>query len=507
MTKRDAEHERADAQAMLIARRFLPQESDSRISPLGKGLINDTRLLECRSGQFVLQRINGFVFKDPDAIDTNLLRVQDWLARHPEAEIRMPRLLRDAQGRATLHDDDGGAWRLMEYIGQSRVLKPLQNPRQAHEIGLTLGRFHAALAGLDPNELTLTLPELHDSPRYKANLNSALQSPRRLICGEVAAALDAIEARAALLPVLQRAESDGVLPTKIIHGDPKLDNVLFALESDRALCLIDLDTVQPGLLHHDVADCVRSCCNRANGLDDATPMAALDLDLARALMTGYAEAAASLFDDKMSALLYPAIALIPLELAIRFLTDYLQGDRYFRVTHPRQNLTKARTQLALVADIEAKRDAIETLIGDCFPSAPTTSPRRAGRQRTQRHILEQRSLQERTQAVLEQLADLLAELQHPRADEVRDLARRFAEEPDPVWRALDGNDWWAGAGSLAAETMADNPGLEPQLWALQVRRFRDLLCELAELLQTRGPANPGIGSWLLAFRNWTATGV
>jgi Ser/Thr protein kinase RdoA (MazF antagonist) len=507
MTKRDAAHERADAQAMLIAQRFLPQESDFRISPLGKGLINDTRLLECGSGPFVLQRINGLVFKDPEAIDANLLRVQDWLAQHPHAAIRMPRLLRDAEGRATLHDDEGGAWRLMEYIGQSRVLKPLQNPRQAHEIGLTLGRFHAALADLDPSELTLSLPELHDSPRYKANLDAAVKAPQRPICDEVAAALQAIEARAALLPVLQRAQSEGALPTTVTHGDPKLDNVLFALESDRALCLIDLDTVQPGLLHHDVGDCVRSCCNRANGLEDPYPKAELDLDLARALMTGYADAAASLFDDKMAALLYPAIALIPLELAIRFLTDYLQGDRYFRVAHPRQNLTKARSQLALVADIEAKRDAIETLIADCFPSAPTTSPRRARRGRVQPQVLEQRPLQERTQAVLEQLADLLAELQHPRAYEVRDLARCFAEEPERVWRALDGNHWWAGAGSLAAETMADNPGLDPQHWQQQVRRFRDLLCELAELLQARGPANPGIGSWLLAFRNWNATGV
>lgn len=365
MTTPDAVHRDADAQALRIAERFLPEEPHLKIRPLGQGLINETRLVECASGPFVLQRINSVVFQDADAIDANLLRIQAWLDRHPHANVRLPHLLRDGRGRATLRDDEGEAWRLMEYIEHSRVLKPLENAHQAHEIGLTLGRFHAAFAELAPSRLTPTLPELHDTPRYKAKLDQALSTPVRPICGEVSSALERIEARAALLPTLQRASEDGTLPVRVTHGDPKLDNVLFAKHADRALCLIDLDTVQPGLLHHDLADCLRSCCNRAGGFGTA-PTARLDLDLARALMSGYAEAAASLFDEQALALLYPAIALIPLELAMRFLTDHLEGDRYFRVSHPRQNLTKAQIQLALVADIEAKRAAIERLIGDCF---------------------------------------------------------------------------------------------------------------------------------------------
>ncbi|MEA3639401.1 MAG: aminoglycoside phosphotransferase family protein [Lamprobacter sp.] len=389
-----------------------------RLSPLGEGLINDTRLVEAGGNRFVLQRINGAVFADADAIAGNLLQVQSWLGTQANTTVRLPRLIRAAGGEATLRDADGQAWRLLEYIDNSRVVKPLENLAQAAEVGRALGRFHAALAGLNPRRLALTLPGLHDTPGYKARLEWVVtstlsanaadsakttkidkttrlggidaighplldqtrgsDSSLRRVDAVVASALAQIEARAALIPLLQQAWGDGRLALSVTHGDPKLDNVLFAKGEDRALCLIDLDTVQPGLLHQDVADCLRSCCNR-NGIasphngqptDDkrliGKPSATFDLDLCRALLGGYAELAASLFDNDSIAFLYPAIRLIPLELAIRFLTDYLQGDRYFRVTRPRQNLDKTLIQLALVADIEAKGAEIEHIIDDSF---------------------------------------------------------------------------------------------------------------------------------------------
>ena len=416
-------HHDEDAVAEDMARRFLVGESRLRLSPLGAGLINETRLVETAAQRFVLQRINGAIFANADAIAENLLRVQDWLYTHEHIDVRLPRLIPAASGEATLRDADGQAWRLLEYVGNSRVIKPLENLHQAAEVGRALGRFHAALAKLNPSHLALTLPELHDSPRYKAALDAVVSSDAvdssdtlvssdrvanisvRRVDADVAAALRQIEARAALIPLLQQAQADGVLASYVTHGDPKLDNVLFARDEDRALCLIDLDTVQPGLLHQDIADCLRSCCNRSiaarrngSGIPSPSPSvdvpdprsspsagpsprgtmqrvsqgalgeasALFDLGICRALLSGYAEFAAPLFDRDALALLYPAIRLIPLELAIRFLTDYLEGDRYFRVTNPRQNLDKTLIQLALVADIETKHEAIEEIIRDCF---------------------------------------------------------------------------------------------------------------------------------------------
>jgi hypothetical protein len=388
-----------DAVAEEMARRFLLGEPCLRLSPLGAGLINDTRLVEAGTQRFVLQRINGSIFANADAIANNILQVQDWLCTHDHIDVRLPRLIPAASGEPTLRDAHGQAWRLLEYVDNSRVIKPLENLNQAAEVGRALGRFHAALARLDPSHLALTLPELHDSPRYKATLDAVVNNASlRQVDAEVTAALQQIEARAALIPLLKEALADGVLASSVTHGDPKLDNVLFAQDEDHALCLIDLDTIQPGLLHQDVADCLRSCCNRnvvssrSNGIASPNVNAAskttaggvrtdhgalgetsalFDLSICRALLSGYTEFAAPLFDRAAVALLYPAIRLIPLELAIRFLTDYLEGDRYFRVTSPRQNLDKTLIQLALVEDIETKRAAIEEIIRDCFGHQPS----------------------------------------------------------------------------------------------------------------------------------------
>jgi Ser/Thr protein kinase RdoA (MazF antagonist) len=151
---------------------------------------------------------------------------------------------------------------------------------------------------------------------------------------------------------------------RVTHGDPKLDNLLFAADADRALCLIDLDTVQPGLVHHDIGDCLRSCCNRRG--ESADGAVRFDLDTCGAILGGYADAAAGLLSADEIPLLYAAIRLLPLELGIRFLTDHLQGDRWFRVREHGQNLAKARVQLALVADIEARQAAIEDLVRRAF---------------------------------------------------------------------------------------------------------------------------------------------
>lgn len=383
-----------DRVAERMARQFLPGASDLRLRPLGHGLINETRLVETDSGRFVLQRINRVVFQDPDAILGNLLRVQDWLREHEAQAVRLPRLVCAPDGAPMLRDGEGDAgsdaWRLMEYIEDSRTLRPLKHPAQAAEIGRVLGEFHLALAGLDPGQMSLTLPGLHDTPGYLRRLEAVLEgladasrdagealdpltAARRRDDPLVIEAVEQIRAHAELIPVLQQAREAGRLRPQVTHGDPKLDNVLFARDADRALCLIDLDTVQPGLLHEDLADCVRSCCNRPGGAEagfgagfGASSGADFDLAFFEALLGGYARVAAPLFDADAIALVYPAIRLIPLELAIRFLTDHLEGNRYFRVSHPRQNLEKTLIQLALVQAIERERAPIERMIRNRF---------------------------------------------------------------------------------------------------------------------------------------------
>ena len=338
------------------------------VAPLGAGLINDTYRVDAPAGAFVLQRINGAVFPAPERIMRNLAALHAASLAHPDVGVRVPALSM-ADGQPYVRDEGGDIWRLTECIEPSRTLRTLDHAGQAREVGRVLGRFHRLGAALDPDALAVTLPGFHDTPGYLAKLDetaagavvgaSAEPAVRDLLAG--------IDARRALAPVLETALAAGRTRRRLIHGDPKVDNLLFDESGDRALCLIDLDTVQPGLLHHDIGDCLRSCCNRAGeaGADSVR----FDLALCEALLAGYAETTAGLLSNAEIDLVTPAIRLIPLELGIRFLTDHLQGDRYFRVCHRGENLTKARRQLALVADIERQSAAIDTAVRNAFAAA------------------------------------------------------------------------------------------------------------------------------------------
>ena len=183
---------------------------------------------------------------------------------------------------------------------------------------------------------------------------------------EIREAVAFAAARQGTAGVLEEARQTGQIPERVIHGDPKLDNFLFDRSGRQALALIDLDTVQPGLVHYDIGDCLRSCCNRRGETADGDAGPSFDLALCRDLLGAYGEQVGDLLLPAEVELLYDAIRLIPFELGLRFLTDHLEGDRWFRVSQPGENLGKARTQFALAADIERNEAAIRAIIGESF---------------------------------------------------------------------------------------------------------------------------------------------
>lgn len=349
-----------------IARRFVGRRPE-RIERLGRGLINDTFRIGNERDWFVLQRINTRVFPAPERIMDNLLRLQGALLQSGETAVRLPRLLSAADGLFWVRDDARGYWRLLEMIEGSRTLTRLEHPGQAREIGRVLGQLHRFTATLTPADFHLTLPDLHVTPGYLDALHQAERDaiPRRRRDAEVTAALDTIERRAQLAYEIESARHGGRLPDRVVHGDPKLDNILFDQTGERALCLIDLDTIQPGLRLHDIADCLRSCCNRG-GKTGYAGAVRFDLTSCRAIIHSYAQHSHGILDATEIGLLHQAIRLIPFELALRFLADHLRGDRYFRISTPGENLCKAQVQLALLVDIERKTEAIEQIIAEAF---------------------------------------------------------------------------------------------------------------------------------------------
>lgn len=356
---------------LAIARRFIGDDPSLRVEPLGAGLINATYRVDAAQGRFVLQRINATVFPVPEHILSNLTRLHALAADHRELGVRLPTPRPAMDGSAFVRDRDDGIWRMMEFVYPNRTLDEVRNQTQAAEIGRVLGRFHRLASCLDPSDMQITLPGFHDTPGYLAALEQTLEDPGeraedRATDARLSGALAFIETRRALVRVLDDAARAGLTTTRVVHGDPKLDNLLFDYASDRALCLIDLDTVQPGLLHHDIGDCLRSCCNRAG---EAGASVAFDIDLCSAILTAYGAETRDLLSAAEVKLISPSIRLIPFELGLRFLTDHLRGDRYFRVTAPGENLRKALIQFALVADIERKEKTIEAIVARSFQHA------------------------------------------------------------------------------------------------------------------------------------------
>lgn len=337
---------------------------------MGQGLINDTYRLEAGGRAYVLQRLNRRIFPRPERIMANLVA----LARHPEPPerfgLQIPALIATRDGERFTRDANGDVWRLMEFIPNSATLAGIGDARQAGEVGRVLGRFHRWVGAMPVAEFELSLPDFHATPRYLERLFEYVAARAPVGAGgEVAPLIAFVNARRALADVLESASRAGRIVRRVTHGDPKLDNILFDSDGRRALALIDLDTVQPGLIQHDLGDCLRSCCNARGESDEGGEGVSFDLDVCGWILAGYAEETRDLLNEADIACLYDALRLLPFELGVRFLTDHLDGDRYFKVERPGQNLLKARIQFALVADIERKERVIRAMIGDLFEAA------------------------------------------------------------------------------------------------------------------------------------------
>jgi Ser/Thr protein kinase RdoA (MazF antagonist) len=352
-----------------IARHFVAEDDRLSVEPLGDGLINETFLVtpeQPGEARFVLQRINRRVFPEPRLIMENL-RV---LLTHVGArqigsdqvrDLRFPEIRPTRSGLDFWADEEGDFWRALSFIPDTRSQNTVQNSAQAEEVGYALGRFHALTSDLDPGSLHDTLPGFHVAPQYLARFDRVVADGLSdSASAELRFALDFVDARRSVFSVLEEAK----LPLRVIHGDPKLNNVLFDAQSGRVASLIDLDTVKPGLVHYDLGDCLRSCCNRSGEATDDSSRVTFDLDICRAILRAYFAETGAFLTDIERHYLYDAIRLLPLELGLRFLTDHLEGDRYFKVERPGQNLQRAVVQFRLTKSVEAQEKFIRNVIDE-----------------------------------------------------------------------------------------------------------------------------------------------
>ena len=358
-----------------IAGRFHPRERITAIRSLGSGNVNDTFLVTHQghrpsgpAGSFVLQRLNTRVFERPELVMRNLVALGDHVQRRlasPPEELRgrrweVPQVVRCRQDGHWV-EQDGEFWRSITYIGAATTTDVILNRDHAREVGYGLGMFHSLISDLPTEDLADTLENFHVTPAYLKRYDSVSKS-----CSTRDDAVDSacafIEARRQGIDVLEAALQRGDLKQRPIHGDPKINNVMIDDASGHAVGLIDLDTVKPGLVHYDIGDCLRSCCNKDGEETDDLNTVVFDLELCEAILDGYLSVARQFLSDWDLHYLPDCIRLIPLELGLRFLTDHLEGDLYFRTDHHGHNLQRAAVQFRLTESVEQQLPQIKAMV-------------------------------------------------------------------------------------------------------------------------------------------------
>jgi len=335
-------------------------------TPYGSGHINDTYCAQFNQGgtriRYILQRINHKVFKDPLGLMENIQRVTEHIAAKTAAEPDSSRisltLLGAKNGRCWHQDESGNFWRTYIFIENARSYDTADSESQAYQAAKAFGRFQCLLADLPAPRLQGTIRDFHHTPRRFAALEQAITAD---IVNR------AIYAKAEIEFALQRKPWTGTLldaglPERVTHNDTKLNNVMLDEATGEGVCVIDLDTVMPGLVLYDFGDMVRTFTSPASEDERALSKITMRFPMFAALVRGYLASAASFLTSFERQYLAFSGKLITFEIGVRFLTDFLAGDTYFKLHREGQNLDRCRAQFKLVESIEQQEEHMQSFV-------------------------------------------------------------------------------------------------------------------------------------------------
>ncbi len=340
--------------------------------PYGTGHINDTFQLTFNQAgtplHYTLQRLNTRIFRDPAGLMENVRRVTSHAqaslraAGAPDASRRALRLVPALAGGVLHIDDDGQAWRCYLFIEQCSTCDIVDSPRKAFEAARAFARFQGLLADMPGGRLNETIPDFHHTPKRYTALHAALRDDPRGRAAGVQEEIDFALAQEEEAGTLVRLMQDGEIPERATHNDTKINNVLLDDATGEGICVIDLDTLMPGSALYDFGDMVRSAT--LNIAEDSTDyrQAVCRREIFEALARGFLEAGGSFLNAAERAHMAFSGMLMTLECGVRFLTDYLQGDVYFKIRRPEHNLDRCRTQFALVRSILDQQGALQGFV-------------------------------------------------------------------------------------------------------------------------------------------------
>jgi len=351
-----------------IVFQFIGEDEDVRIKPLGKGHINDSFKVESTGKEYVLQRINHHVFRNVEQLQQNIARVTGHIRRKleekgiPDVDRRVLTLVPTIDGALYQRDANGDYWRMMLFIADSKSYDEI-NPELAYRAGMAFGEFQQMLADLPGEPLFETIPNFHNMEARLQTFRESVKADRAGRLAQVADLVAEIEKRAEEMCKAERMHREGILPKRTNHCDTKVNNILFD-ENDEVLCVVDLDTVMPGYVLSDFGDFIRTAAN--TGAEDERNLenVSVDLKIFEGYARGYLQKASSFLTEvEINHLAYGAKLLTYMQ-TVRFFTDYLDGDTYYKIASPDHNLIRTKAQFKLLQSLEEHYDEMQRIIGE-----------------------------------------------------------------------------------------------------------------------------------------------
>jgi len=338
----------------------------------GSGLINDTYICDFVENnmirKYITQRINPLVFKSPENVMENVEKVTSHIVKRlreqgiADPHMVTPALLPAKSGQSFYRDGSGSYWRTYYFIESGTVYDTVRDEQHAFEIGRGLGKFQALLSDLEPRALRIIIPKFHDTFHYLAEYDDAMRADVKSRASTMQREESFVHSRRFLAPLLTNLMISGEIPIRVVHNDPKVNNIMIHTLTGKALCMLDLDTVMPGIAHFDFGDCVRSAANPVGETTQDLKQVCINMSFLEAIASGYLHEAVTFLTQREIETLHFAIKIITFELGVRFLTDYLRGDIYFKIKYPSHNLDRSRIQFKLLESIEAEDGQIVELI-------------------------------------------------------------------------------------------------------------------------------------------------
>ena len=335
--------------------------------PYGNGHINDTFLVICdgENGEeykYVLQSVNSNVFKKPEQVMENIEKVTEYLKGIVSNPREVLTLIRTFNNQTFYNDKDGNCWRMYNYVDDSICLDRPEDINDFYQCAVAFGKFQRYLTDFPADTLHETIPDFHNTPKRYENFLKAVEEDK---CGRVASVKEEIEFvknRKEFYSVLLDSYKEGKLPLRVSHNDTKSNNVMLDAETHNALCVIDLDTIMPGFSVTDFGDAIRFGASTAAEDEKDLSKVNLSLEMFKVYTEGFLEGCGGELPDSEIMLLPEGAKMMTIECGMRFLTDYLEGDTYFKTAYSDHNLDRCHTQFKLVADMEEHWEEMKNIV-------------------------------------------------------------------------------------------------------------------------------------------------